>query len=56
MLTRDEIEKKISDLEKQRDTYIQQVNQQIGFFSGQIAALKEMLAEPKPQLKEVKNA
>ena len=54
MLNRDEIEKKIAELEKQRDSYIQAVNQQIGFFSGQIAALREMLTEPKPKLVDKK--
>ena len=54
MMDRDSIEKKIAELEKQRDSFIQNVNQQIGHFTGQIAAYREMLVEPKPKLVEKK--
>lgn len=50
MLTKEEIESKITELTEQQDELIKQANTRISYLDGQIAALKLVIAttEEKP--------
>ena len=46
------IEKRVAELERERDTLIQQANQQVSAYAGAIGELKRLLEPPKPEIAE----
>lgn len=43
-----DLEAKIQEVEQQRDAYVVEVNRQLSFFAGKLAALHELLPPPAP--------
>lgn len=48
-IAREAIEKRIAELERERDALIQQTNQQLSAYAGAIGELKRLLEPPKPE-------
>lgn len=47
-LTIEAVKKRIAELERERDQYVSQVNQQIAAYAGAIQALQQLIAPDPP--------